>query len=251
MIKPSNLDLSTPQAALASYEKSRFAGLDLEASTKEPVVLEEHEDYDLVQIELQATNGKPIFRKIKAYKNGETVEVPPEEVPEPPALASVAITGPATVKIGSKTQYTVALTPSEAVAKVTKWTTTAGTITNAGELTANKLGAGTVSVDVDGKKKTFNITVENKPTLTVTGNPTEADAPFSVTVGSNPADAVPTALTVSFDKVGLVAVTEGVTKVGFTFAEAYTGTDEIEVTISAPDFTAVKFKVLIDAGIAV
>ena len=78
MIKPSNIDFTTPMAALLSYEKARFSGYDLEASTEEPVVLEEHPDYTLIGIKLKTTGGKDILRKIKAFKNGavEVIESP-------------------------------------------------------------------------------------------------------------------------------------------------------------------------------
>ena len=82
MIKPSNIDFTAPLAALLSYEKARFAGYDLEASTEEPVVLEEHDDYTLVGIKLKTNSGKDIVRKVKAYKNGETEVVDPEEPEE-------------------------------------------------------------------------------------------------------------------------------------------------------------------------
>lgn len=88
MIKPSNIDFTSPLAALASYEKARFAGYDLEASTEEPVVLEEHDDYTLVGVKLKTATGKDIVRKIKAYKNGESEVVDPEG-----ELPSLKLTG--------------------------------------------------------------------------------------------------------------------------------------------------------------
>ena len=76
MIKPSNIDFSSPLAAFTSHENARFAGYDLEASTEEPVVLEEHEDYTLIGVKLKTAAGKDIVRKIKAYKNPEEATIP-------------------------------------------------------------------------------------------------------------------------------------------------------------------------------
>ena len=82
MIKPRDIDFSTPLAALKSYEAARFAGYDLEASEEDPVVLEEHEAYTLIGIKLKTASGREVIRKVKAYKNGENEVVDPEEEPE-------------------------------------------------------------------------------------------------------------------------------------------------------------------------
>jgi hypothetical protein len=111
MIKPSNIDFTAPLAALLSYEKARFAGYDLEASTEEPVVLEEHDDYTLVGIKLKTNSGKDIVRKVKAYKNGETEVVEPEE-PEEPVTPRLVLTGVPVAPVNSQFTIGLELTPA-------------------------------------------------------------------------------------------------------------------------------------------
>lgn len=112
MIKPSNIDFSSPLAALASYEKARFAGYDLEASTEEPEVLEEHEDYTLIGVKLKTAAGKDIVRKIKAYKNGESEVIDPEE-PEDPTTPRLVLTDVPTGLVSADFVVQTALTPTE------------------------------------------------------------------------------------------------------------------------------------------
>ena len=154
MIKPSNIDFSSPLAALASYEKARFAGYDLEASTEEPVVLEEHDDYTLVGIKLKTATGKDIVRKIKAFKNGEVVEQPEEEpVVEVPVvtLKNITAQGPTTAVVGEEVQFSFTTNPANYEAKSVKWETTNGIIGDDGVLLAETAGAYTVKATVDGK----------------------------------------------------------------------------------------------------
>ena len=90
MIKPSNIDFTTPMAALLSYEKARFSGYDLEASTEEPVVLEDTPEYTLIAVELVTSAGKTVQRRVKAWKNGETELVDPEPG-YPPLILSASL----------------------------------------------------------------------------------------------------------------------------------------------------------------
>ena len=73
MIKPQDVDFSSPEATLLSTEAQRFQGYDLEAEGAVREVIEEHEDYDLVQVTLPLGEGT-IKRLVKAFKNGEVVE---------------------------------------------------------------------------------------------------------------------------------------------------------------------------------
>ncbi len=85
MIKPDNIDFTTPDAALLSHEAARFAGYDLDESTAEPTVLEDTPEYTLVSVELENVQGEPVVREIKAFKNLAAVEE--EEVGIPNDLA--------------------------------------------------------------------------------------------------------------------------------------------------------------------
>ena len=85
MIKPDNIDFTTPDAALLSHEAARFAGYDLDELTAEPTVLEDTPEYTLISVELENVQGEPVVREIKAFKNLAAVEE--EEVGIPNDLA--------------------------------------------------------------------------------------------------------------------------------------------------------------------
>lgn len=85
MIKPDNIDFTTPDAALLSHEAARFAGYDLDELTAEPTVLEDTPEYTLFSVELENVHGEPVVREIKAFKNLAAVEE--EEVGIPNDLA--------------------------------------------------------------------------------------------------------------------------------------------------------------------
>lgn len=174
MIKPSNIDFTTPMAALLSYEKARFSGYDLEASTEEPVVLEEHPDYTLIGIKLKTTGGKDILRKIKAHKNGESEVVDPE----PESMTFTFVESPASI---SETQrLTLAFTPANHVIGTFNYASTTPGVTayrvqgNVIEIAVDRevVADGTeidVTITVDGVSVPFS-TVYDKTEINVGAN---------------------------------------------------------------------------------
>ena len=153
MIKPQDVDFSSPEATLLSTEAQRFQGYDLEAEGAVREVIEEHEDYDLVQVTLPLGEGT-IKRLVKAFKNGEVVEQPEEEpVVEVPVvtLENITAQGPTTAVVGEEVQFSFTTNPANYEAKSVKWETTNGIIGDDGVLLAETAGAYTVKATVDGK----------------------------------------------------------------------------------------------------
>ena len=155
MIKPQDVDFSSPEATLLSTEAQRFQGYDLEAEGAVREVIEEHEDYDLVQVTLPLGEGT-IKRLVKAFKNGEVVEQPEEEPEvevEVPVvtLKSITAQGPTTAVVGEEVQFSFTTNPANYEAKSVKWETTNGIIGDDGVLLAETAGAYTVKATVDGK----------------------------------------------------------------------------------------------------
>lgn len=158
MIKPRNIDFTSPLAALLSYEKARFTGYDLAQAEGEPVVLEEHEDYTLIGVNLTLLNGRVIQRKVKAYKNGHAEVVDPEEPvdpvdPEEPTtkpVTSYSVSGPDMVVRGSSEQYQVTIVPEDATVETLIWETDNGEITADGLYTPATKGAASVMVKING-----------------------------------------------------------------------------------------------------
>lgn len=158
MIKPQDVDFSSPEATLLSTEAQRFQGYDLEAEGAEREVIEEHEDYDLVQVTLPVGEGT-IKHLVKAFKNGEVVEQPEEqpevEVPEVEVpvvtLKNITAQGPTTAVVGEEVQFSFTTNPANYEAKSVKWETTNGIIGDDGVLLAETAGAYTVKATVDGK----------------------------------------------------------------------------------------------------
>ena len=74
MIKPRDIDFSTPENALNSYEAARFAGYDLDAATAPAEVIEDNEKHTVLGVKLTTPSGREIVRKVKAFKNPD---VPP------------------------------------------------------------------------------------------------------------------------------------------------------------------------------
>ena len=152
MIKPQDVDFSSPEATLLSTEAQRFQGYDLEAEGAVREVIEEHEDYDLVQVTFRGKGT--IKRLVKAFKNGEVVEQPEEEPEvEVPVvtLKSITAQGPTTAVVGEEVQFSFTTNPANYEAKSVKWETTNGIIGDDGVLLAETAGAYTVKATVDGK----------------------------------------------------------------------------------------------------
>ena len=162
MIKPQDVDFSSPEATLLSTEAQRFQGYDLEAEGAVREVIEEHEDYDLVQVTLPLGEGT-IKRLVKAFKNGEVVEQPVEEpeveqpVEEPEVevpvvtLKSITAQGPTTAVVGGEVQFSFTTNPANYEPKSVKWETTNGIIGDDGVMLAETANAYTVKATVDGK----------------------------------------------------------------------------------------------------
>ena len=74
MIKPRDIDFTTPENALNSYEAARFAGYDLDAATAPAEVIEDNEKHTVLGVKLTTPSGREIVRKVKAFKNPD---VPP------------------------------------------------------------------------------------------------------------------------------------------------------------------------------
>lgn len=200
MIKPSNIDFTSPLAALASYEKARFAGYDLEASTEEPVVLEEHDDYTLVGIKLKTAAGKDVVRKIKAYKNGESEVVDPEpEEPEVPVTPRLVLTGKPTESVSANFMVQTALTPTSGHFITDVEFSQAGlNHVDFGDAISFRIDEGfhgTRSIEVTiktnlGVEESFvvNLDVPNPMTFTIVDAPTEIDESVEVQLAFTPAD---------------------------------------------------------------
>lgn len=164
MIKPQDVDFSSPEATLLSTEAQRFQGYDLEAEGAEHEVIEEHEDYDLVQVTLPLGEGA-VKRTIKAFKNGQAEEIEPEEpeepvIPTPTPVSSYSISGPATVERGTTGQYTGAVVPANAVVTSQVWDVDNGEISQDGIFTPATKGMATIGLVInDLAKQTLAVEV--------------------------------------------------------------------------------------------
>ena len=199
MIKPQDVDFSSPEATLLSTEAQRFQGYDLEAEGAVREVIEEHEDYDLVQVTLPLGEGT-IKRLVKAFKNGEVVEQPEEEPEvevEVPVvtLKNITAQGPTTAVVGEEVQFSFTTNPANYEAKSVKWETTNGIIGDDGVLLAETAGAYTVKATVDGKTSSKSGTA-TLPVIALTDfsfgevQPVVVSGSIQLTRTLTPADAV-------------------------------------------------------------
>lgn len=162
MIKPQDVDFSSPEAALLSTEAQRFQGYDLEAEGAAREVIEEHEDYVLVQVTLPLGEGT-IKRTIQAFKNGEVVEQPDEPViptPTPTPVLSYSISGPTALERGATGQYAGAVVPADADVTSQVWDVDNGEISQDGIFTPATKGMATIGLVInDLAKQTLAVEV--------------------------------------------------------------------------------------------
>lgn len=112
MISPKHINFNDSVQALLSYEKARFAPYDLDEAETEPVVIESNETFDLLEVKLKLANGEEVIRHVKAYKNGESEVIVPEE-PEDPTTPRLVLTDVPTGLVSADFVVQTALTPTE------------------------------------------------------------------------------------------------------------------------------------------
>lgn len=179
MIKPQDVDFSSPEATLLSTEAQRFQGYDLEAEGAAREVIEEHEDYVLVQVTLPLGEGT-IKRTIQAFKNGEVVEQPDEPViPTPTPVLSYSISGPTALERGATGQYTGAVVPADAVVTTQVWDVDNGEISQDGIFTPATKGMATIGLVINDLAKQTHV-VEVLPLI-----PTADVQPVTYNVAPN------------------------------------------------------------------
>ena len=165
MISPKHINFNDSVQALLSYEKARFAPYDLDEAEAEPVVIESNETFDLLEVKLKLANGEEVIRHVKAYKNGESEVIDPEEPEEPEVptdkpVTSFSISGPESIVRGSTGQYVGEIVPADATVTSLVWDTDNGVITQDGVLTPATKGSATVGLTVnDLAKQTFAVNV--------------------------------------------------------------------------------------------
>lgn len=71
MIKPTDLDFTSPEAVLLSSEAARFAGYDLEKEGAGITHLKDTPEFTLIEVGLTSVRGAAVKRKVVAYKNPE------------------------------------------------------------------------------------------------------------------------------------------------------------------------------------
>ena len=149
MISPKHINFNDNVQALLSYEKARFAPYDLDEAEAEPVVIESNETFDLLEVKLKLANGEEVIRHVKAYKNGESEVIDPEE-PTTKPVTSYSVSGPDMVVRGSSEQYQVTIVPEDATVETLIWETDNGEITADGLYTPATKGAASVMVKING-----------------------------------------------------------------------------------------------------
>jgi len=164
MIKPTDIDYTSPDSVLLSSEVARFKGFDLEDSEATQTILEDNDEFTVVEIEMTSLNGNAIKRQIKAFKNPEA----PEEEPEPPVLVGFTF-NPTPTEIDEDQTIALVLDPSNHVISSFDSTPITGvTLTRTGNdvriqidsVVVDDLAELTIEMTIDGITNSFDAIYE-------------------------------------------------------------------------------------------